>query len=80
MLLILKIPVVYLCAVVWWAVKAEPRPGDGAAVSASLEPRRPDSSCDWRRRMRRRARGPRPTGRRPVTARRIAPLRAQAGS
>ena len=30
MLVILKIPIVYLCAVVWWAIKAEPRPLEGA--------------------------------------------------
>ena len=30
MLVILKIPVVYLCAVVWWAIRAEPRPLEGA--------------------------------------------------
>ena len=33
MLVILKIPVVYLCAVVWWAIKAEPRPLEGAGRS-----------------------------------------------
>lgn len=76
MLVILKIPVVYLCAVVWWAIKAEPRPEDGVAVSASLEPGAPSPSCDWRRRTRRRAGGPRPTGRRPATAHRIALGRA----
>ncbi|MGZ8795419.1 MAG: hypothetical protein ACXW0F_12370 [Gaiellaceae bacterium] len=47
MLVILKIPVVYLCAVVWWAIKAEPKPFEGAARLAPL-PRYP--SCDWRRR------------------------------
>jgi hypothetical protein len=26
MMLILKIPIVYLCAVVWYAIKAEPEP------------------------------------------------------
>ena len=30
MLVILKIPVVYLCWVVWWAVRAEPEPPEGA--------------------------------------------------
>jgi hypothetical protein len=34
MLLILKIPIVYLCVVVWWAIKAEPLPPDLAAVAA----------------------------------------------
>ena len=28
MLVILKIPIVYLCVVVWWAIKAEPTPGE----------------------------------------------------
>ena len=28
MLIILKIPIVYLCVVVWWAIKAEPVPPD----------------------------------------------------
>ena len=26
MLVILKIPIVYICVVVWWAIKAEPMP------------------------------------------------------
>jgi hypothetical protein len=47
MLVILKIPIVYMCAVVWWAIKAEPRPLEGAGRLASLEPQPP---CDWRRR------------------------------
>jgi hypothetical protein len=33
MLLILKIPIVYLCVVIWWAIKAEPAPPDPAAVT-----------------------------------------------
>jgi hypothetical protein len=49
MLVILKIPVVYLCAVVWWAIKAEPRPLQGAGVVASLGPG-PGPECDWRNR------------------------------
>ena len=47
MLVILKIPVVYLCAVVWWAIKAEPRPLEGAGTVASLGP---GPECDWRAR------------------------------
>jgi hypothetical protein len=41
MLIILKIPVVYLCAVVWWAVRAKPEPLEPALrpVSADPEPR-----------------------------------------
>jgi hypothetical protein len=48
MLLILKIPIVYLCVVVWWAIKAEPSPPDLAEVEvlsdtppAGGSPRRP---------------------------------------
>lgn len=60
MLVILKIPVVYLCAVVWWAIKAEPRPPEGAGTVAQLGPG-PD--CDWRtRRARVIRRGPVPRG------------------
>ena len=48
MLVILKIPVLYLCAVVWWAIKAEPpRPLAGAAVRSSIDP---PPTCDWSRR------------------------------
>jgi hypothetical protein len=38
MLVVLKIPVVYLCAVVWWAIRAEPLPGDGAGGAGGQEP------------------------------------------
>jgi hypothetical protein len=45
MLVVLKIPIVYLGLVVWWAVRAEPQPLEGAALPARLpEP----SSCPWR--------------------------------
>ena len=58
MLVVLKIPVVYLCAVVWWAIRAEPRPLEGAGVVASLGPA---PACDWRRRSTRALRrGPGP--------------------
>lgn len=44
LLLVLKIPLIYLCAVVWWAIRAEPTadtgPGDGG-VPVSLSP------CGW---------------------------------
>jgi hypothetical protein len=41
LLVILKIPIVYLCAVVWWAIRAEPRPLEGATLPA--EPLTPPS-------------------------------------
>ena len=75
MLVILKIPVVYLGAVVWWAIRAEPRPLAGAVVTASLDA---PPGCDWGRAHRRR---PRPAGGRRggrlVGARRTALARAQ---
>jgi hypothetical protein len=72
MLVILKIPVVYLCWVVWWAVRAEPEPLEGAGRLAPVLPRQPE--CDWRRqrldRSRRPRGGPRGGGR-PRTPERI---------
>lgn len=69
MLVVLKIPVVYLCAVVWWAIKAEPRPLDGVARAASPEP---PPECDWRERVRNAPRPPRGSrGRRKVAPRRV---------
>jgi hypothetical protein len=44
MMLVLKIPIVYLGLVVYWAVKAEPRPPEPALLPAVLpepEPRPP---------------------------------------
>lgn len=60
MLVILKIPVVYLCWVVWWAVRAEPKPLEGAGRLAPVTPRAPE--CDWRRRRAEPGRHPRPHG------------------
>jgi hypothetical protein len=62
MLLILKIPLVYLCAVVLWAIRAEPRPDEGALRLARIEPTPP---CDWHRSPRRSTRPlprPKPSG------------------
>jgi hypothetical protein len=36
MMLVLKIPILYLCWVVWWAIKAEPE-GDAAGGTDGLE-------------------------------------------
>ena len=57
MLVILKIPVVYLCAVVWWAIRAEPEAPQGARSLVPL-PREP--GCDWRPRSTALRRGPLP--------------------
>jgi hypothetical protein len=46
LLVVLKIPVLYLCAVVWWAIKAKPEPPPGDERTRSwTEPRPP-----WTRR------------------------------
>jgi hypothetical protein len=58
LMVILKIPIVYLCWVIWWAIKAEPRPEDGAAVTAELG----DDDGGGPQRRRRPTRLPRPHG------------------
>ena len=55
MMVILKIPIVYLCAVVWWAIKAEPLPEDGASGAEDGEPFGPRP---WWHPSRRRRPGP----------------------
>jgi len=80
MLVVLKLPVVYLCCVVWWAIKAEPRPEDGAATRVVVDP---DAPCPWWRRraaLRRPTRGGpvRGPSRGPVRSARAAAARAQA--
>jgi hypothetical protein len=56
MLVILKIPVVYLCAVVWWAIRAKPLPLEPALKPVASEP---DPRPGWRfSRLRRPRRGP----------------------
>ncbi|MGH3002721.1 MAG: hypothetical protein ACRDM1_08705 [Gaiellaceae bacterium] len=43
MMLILKIPIVYLCLVVWYAIRAEPEPGVDPSESSTWKPwRKPD--------------------------------------
>lgn len=61
-MVILKIPIVYLCVVVYYAIKAEPRRGEGSMVTAGLPD---DSGPGWGRRRRARPGGPptRPHGR-----------------
>jgi hypothetical protein len=38
MMVVLKLPILYLAAVVYWAVKAEPRPYDEALLPVSDDP------------------------------------------
>ena len=38
MLVILKIPVIYLCLVVWWAIRSEPKPLEPALLPAPIDP------------------------------------------
>jgi hypothetical protein len=69
MMVILKIPIAYMCVVVWWAIKAEPEPLEGAAVTASLGPDGPAGRFRRASRPLRRGpargpvRGPAPTAR-----------------
>jgi hypothetical protein len=57
LMVILKIPIVYLCSVVYYAIKAEPKPEEGAAVTVRVEPE-DGGGGGWKRRSRR----PRPHG------------------
>jgi len=38
MLVILKIPVIYLCLVVWWAIRSEPKPVEPAVLKVPVDP------------------------------------------
>jgi hypothetical protein len=56
MLIILKIPVVYLCLVVWWAIRKEPQPLEPAVLTARIDP---EPRPGWQpTRSRRPGRGP----------------------
>jgi hypothetical protein len=72
MLVVLKIPMVYLAVVVWWAIRAEPHPGGGADGARAFVPLTPCDWDEWKRRRSKRRSGPRPlgTGGRPVARRR----------
>jgi hypothetical protein len=59
LMVILKIPIVYLCLVVVYAIRAEPRPEEGAGVTVRLGS--DDPGPGWSRRPRRVP--PRPHGR-----------------
>ena len=71
MLVVLKIPLVYLGIVVWWAIHAEPEPAHGGDEVGVLAPLTP---CGWNESRRRRSLRPRmgpspPLGRSPRPAR-----------
>ena len=61
LLAVLKIPVIYVCCVAWWAIRAEPRPYDGLEPAVVLSP--PDT--DPRPGARRWSRSRPPSGRGP---------------
>jgi hypothetical protein len=57
MMVILKIPIVYLCLVVYWAVRAEPEPPEPALLRAEpADPVAPEPRAPWRREPSRRPR------------------------
>ncbi len=56
MLVVLKIPMVYLAIVVWWAVRAVPEQASGGDEVGVLAPLTPCGWSDWQRR---RSRSPR---------------------
>jgi hypothetical protein len=60
LMVILKIPIAYLCYVVWYAVRAEPR-GRGGPAAVRVLPDSPPPGFD-RARRRTRRRPPRPHG------------------
>lgn len=68
LMVILKIPIVYLCAVVYWAIKAEPHPEEGAGVTAVVGPDAGGGRSVLRRRFPRPPHG-RPTRRYPRSPR-----------
>jgi hypothetical protein len=74
MLVVLKIPVIYLASVVWYAVRAEPEPAGGGGDEAGvLAPLAPCGWDDWKRRRSIPYRyRPRPSGPRLRTRARIA--------
>ncbi|MEO5633484.1 hypothetical protein [Gaiella sp.] len=62
MLVILKIPIVYLAVVIWWAIKAEPDPGEPAGVTVVSDTPGPGRSPRARRRRGRRPNRPHSPG------------------
>jgi hypothetical protein len=75
LMVILKIPIVYLCTVVYYAIKAEPKPEDGAGVAVESGP---DDGDGGLRRRPSRIRPRRPHGGPVRSYRRAVPARAYA--
>jgi hypothetical protein len=50
LLVVLKIPMIYLAIVVWWAIRAEPSAGEGQEPIRAVVPLTPCGWNDWRRR------------------------------
>jgi hypothetical protein len=64
LLAVLKIPVIYVCWVAWWAIRAEPKPYDGLEPAVVFSPPETDPRPGAQRRRRpRRPRGSGPHGR-----------------
>ncbi|OFW48132.1 MAG: hypothetical protein A2146_08180 [Actinobacteria bacterium RBG_16_67_10] len=66
MLVVLKLPLVYIAVVLWWAIRAEPRSAEGGdEVGVASAPLTPCSWTDGRRRrsVRPDSRPIRPSGR-----------------
>jgi hypothetical protein len=58
MLVVLKLPMVYLAAVVWWAIRAEPHSaGGGPGGGRAFVPLTPCGWDEWRRTRTTRRRG-----------------------
>ena len=55
LMVIMKIPIIYLCWVVYWAIKSEPRPEEPAALVAAGDDADP---TPWRPRSHPRRPGP----------------------
>ncbi len=72
MLLVLKIPVVYLCVVVWYAIGDEPRPAEPVGVVAVTDTPSPDHGAQWAKSRAPRRLNPSGPPRRPGRAPRVA--------
>ena len=74
LLVVLKIPIIYLACVVWWAIRAQPAPPEPLEPALVTSPIDPEPRPGWRF-LRRKARPKHPRGGPHDTAQR-APRRA----